>query len=452
MDNLFELAQTLERKKTSSRQLVEHCIDNIEAPDGEGHVTFLSLYKERALEEADAIDAARKAKRHTSPFSGIPISIKDLFDVAGQVTTAGSHVLNEQRPAVHDAPVVKALRQAGFIIIGKTNMTEFAYSGLGMNSHHGTPASPYDRKTRRIPGGSSSGAAVSVSDEMAAAAIGTDTGGSTRIPAALCGLVGFKPTAERISTKGAVPLSTSLDSIGPIANTVACCALLDAIMAGDKNIEVEPFPEVGLRLGVLNGFATDSLDGVVATSFEDALQRLGKRGILIKNHYLPELESYYAHSNRACLVGAEAFAYHQSFLTERTDYYDPWVLERIKSSSTYSAADYIDTVKRRTNCQQKTLEKGAGLDAIVLPTVPLIPHAIADLTNDPEESLKVNALNLRNTSIANTLNAPSISIPCHGPNEPPVGFMLIGKPGADRELLSIARSIEPIIRKDNNQR
>lgn len=447
MKNLFDLAQKLERKKTSSRQLVEHCLDNIEAGDGEGHNAFLSVYKERALAEADASDAARHAEHHQSPFSGIPISIKDLFDVAGQVTTAGSHVLDEQRPAQHDAPVVSALRQAGFIIIGKTNMTEFAYSGLGINSHHGTPASPYDRKTRRIPGGSSSGAAVSVTDEMAAAAIGTDTGGSTRIPAALCGLVGFKPTAERISTRGCIPLSTSLDSVGPIANTVTCCALLDAIMAGESDIEIDPFPEVGLRLGVMNGFAMEALDGAVAHSFDDALQRLGKRGILIKTQNLPELESYYAHINRACLVGAEAYAYHQPLLETRYDFYDPWVLERIKSSSTYSAADYIDTLKRRSDCQQKTSDRIVGLDAIVLPAVPLIPQPIAALSHDADESLRVNALNLRNTSIANTLNAPSITIPCHGPNEPPVGFMLIGKRGADRELLSIAASIEPIIRK-----
>lgn len=447
MKNLYDLADKLERKKTSSRELVEHCLANIAAPDGEGHNAFLSVYKQRALAEADACDAARHQETHLSPFTGIPLSIKDLFDVAGQVTTAGSHVLDEQPAAMHDAPVVSALRKAGFIIIGKTNMTEFAYSGLGINPHYGTPASPYDRRNRRIPGGSSSGAAVSVTDEMAAAAIGTDTGGSTRIPAALCGLVGFKPTAERISTKGCVPLSTSLDSVGPIANTVTCCALLDAVMAGESDIAVQPFPEVGLRLGVLNGFAMEELDSTVANTFDEALQRLAKRGVLVKNHNLPELESYYAHINRACIVGAEAYAFHQQYLQDRQDFYDPWVLERIKSSSTYSASDYIDTQKRREQCQQDTLSRNIGLDAIVLPTVPLIPQPIASLSHDPEESIRVNGLNLRNTSIANVLNAPSISIPCHGPNEAPVGFMLIGKSGADRQLLSIASSIEAIIRK-----
>ncbi len=447
MKNLFDLANSLERRKTSSRQLVEHCLHNIENADGEGHRAFLSVYRERSLVEADASDEARASGFHLSPFSGIPLSIKDLFDVAGQLTTAGSHALDQQRPALHDAPIVSKLRQAGFIIIGRTNMTEFAYSGLGINAHYGTPASPYDRKTRRIPGGSSSGAAVSVTDEMAAAAIGTDTGGSTRIPAALCGLVGFKPTAERISTDGCIPLSTSLDSVGPIGHSVACCALLDAIMSGENNIEVEPFPEVGLRLGVLNGFAMEDLDDPVARSFDDALQRLTKRGILAKSHALPELESYYAHINRACLVGAEAYAYHHSLMAEREQFYDPWVLARIKSSSLYTATDYIDSLQRRAECQISTASRNTGLDAIVLPTVPLIPQPIDSLVNNTEESLRVNGLNLRNTSIANTLNAPSITIPCHGPNEPPVGFMLIGKSGQDRELLAIASSVEPIIRK-----
>ena len=447
MKNLFDLAHSLERKKVTSRDLVQHCLHNIEARDGEGHNTFLSVYKDRALAEADACDAARRNGIHRSPFSGIPISIKDLFDVAGEVTTAGSHVLDEQRPAQHDAPIVSKLKQAGFIVIGKTNMTEFAYSGLGINAHYGTPASPYDRDTRRIPGGSSSGAAVSVTDEMAAAAIGTDTGGSTRIPAALCGLVGFKPTAERVSTEGCVPLSTSLDSVGPIANSVTCCALLDAVMSGDNNIEVDPFPEVGLRLGVLGGFAMEELDDHVARAFDDALQRLGKRGILIKSHNLSELETYYAHINRACLVGSEAYAYHQKLIDDREEFYDPWVFERIKGSSSYSATDYIKTLERRANCQEKTAQRNVGLDAMVMPTVPLIPQPIASLIEDNDYSLRVNGLNLRNTSIANTLNAPAITIPCHNPDEPPVGFMLIGKTGKDRELLSIARSIEPIIRK-----
>jgi aspartyl-tRNA(Asn)/glutamyl-tRNA(Gln) amidotransferase subunit A len=446
MKTLFDLARKLEKNKLSSRQLVEHCLANIDDEQGEGHNTFISVYRERALAEADDADRARKQNRHTSPFAGIPLSIKDLLDVAGEVTTAGSHVLDEQRPATRDAPVVQRLRSAGFIVIGRTNMTEFAYSGLGINSHYGTPASPWDRSTRRIPGGSSSGAAVSVTDDMAAGAIGTDTGGSTRIPAAMCGIVGFKPTAERVPTEGCTPLSTTLDSIGPLANTVTCCGILDAIMAGSDQIDIEPFPQVGLRLGVVEGLTTEDLDPQVASAYQDALTRLGKRGVLTKVVNLPELEAYYAHANLSSIVGGEALAWHQQFLPQRAEFYDPWVLKRIEASKSYTAADYVDALHRRQACQHATSRRTSGLDAIVMPTCALPPQPIATLTYDADASRRVNMLNLRNTSIANTLNAPAISIPCHPADSAPVGFMLIGKSGSDRELLSIAHSIEAIVR------
>jgi len=448
MKTLFDLARKLDRNKLTSRQLVEHCLANIEAPDGEGRHAFISLYRERSLAEADAADTARRQNRHTSPFCGIPISIKDLFDVAGQVTTAGSHVLDEQPPATHDAIIVQRLRSAGFIIIGKTNMTEFAYSGLGINPHYGTPASPYDRQTRRIPGGSSSGAAISVTDNMAAGGIGTDTGGSTRIPAALCGIVGFKPTAERVPQQGCVPLSTSLDSIGPLANTVTCCAVLDSIMAGSSEIQTVSYPQVGIRLGVLDGFAMEDLDSEVADAYLAALDRLGKRGILTKTINLPELETYNAHLNRGSLIGGEAYAWHKPFLHTRREHYDPWVRDRIDANHSFSAADYVETVERRKLCQQATFARLHGLDAIALPTVPLIARPIDALTSDEDESRRVNLLNLRNTSVANTLNAPAISIPCHKPDTAPVGFMLTGITGKDKKLLSIAQSLETIIRRD----
>lgn len=447
MKTLFDLAQKLDRNKLTSRQLVEHCIANIEAPDGEGPRAFISVYRERSLAEADAADTARREGRHTSPFSGIPISVKDLFDVAGQITTAGSHVLDEQPPASHDAIIVQRLRSAGFIIIGKTNMTEFAYSGLGVNAHYGTPANPFERTVRRIPGGSSSGAAVSVTDNMAAGGIGTDTGGSTRIPAALCGIVGFKPTAERVPQQGCIPLSSSLDSIGPMANTVTCCAVLDSILAGDNDIELAPHPQVGIRLGVLDGFAMEDLDSEVAESYLAALDRLGKRGILTKTINLPELESYNAHINRGSLIGGEAYAWHKPFLQTRREHYDPWVRERIDASHSFTAADYVETVERRRQCQEATFARLYGLDAMVLPTVPILARPIDSMKND-DESRHINGLNLRNTSIANTLNAPAISIPCHKPDCAPVGFMLIGVTGEDKRLLSLAQSLEPIIRRD----
>lgn len=447
MKTLFDLARKLDRKKISSHQLVEHCLSNIDAQDGEGGASFISVYRERAMAEAIAADVARREQRHTSPFAGIPLSIKDLFDVAGEVTTAGSHVLDDQPEATHDATIVERLRSAGFIIIGRTNMTEFAYSGLGINAHYGTPASPYDRDTRRIPGGSSSGGAVAVSDDMSAASIGTDTGGSTRIPAALCGIVGFKPTAERVPQKGCIPLSPSLDSIGPMANTVTCCAVLDAIMSGSNEIQLTPYPQVGLRLGVLDGFVMEGLDNEVRSAYLAVLDRLGKRGILTKTVNLPELEKYNAHINKGSLVGGEALAWHKPYLQHRYDHYDPWVRQRIESSQSFTAADYVETVNRRNLCQIETQKRCTGLDAIVLPAVPLIPQPIADLVGDAEQMKQVNLMNLRNTSVANILNAPAITIPCHEAGSAPVGFMLMGQPQRDRKLLSVALSLEPIIRR-----
>src|SRR6201993_1929278 len=214
---LASLAADLASGATSARKLVEECIARIADPAGEGQRAFIHVDRDAALEAADAMDRLRKANAAPSRFAGIPVSIKDLFDIKGQVTRAGSRALEDSAPAEADAPVVARLRAAGFVVIGRTNITEFAYSGIGINPHYGTPKSAYNRSVGHVPGGSSSGAAVSIADGMAFGALGTDTGGSCRIPAALCGVVGFKPTAHRVPTAGAFPLSTSLDSIGPLA-------------------------------------------------------------------------------------------------------------------------------------------------------------------------------------------------------------------------------------------
>ena len=229
-----EIATLLDLGKVTSSELVDAAMEEIENDKGQGRTAFIKSYPAQAKIQAIAIDKLRAAGVVLSPIAGVPISIKDLFDVAGEVTTAGSQVRKMCAPAIQDADVVKQLRSAGAIVMGRTNMTEFAFSGLGLNPHYGTPLNPWDRETSRIPGGSSSGAAISVSDNMAVAGIGTDTGGSVRIPSALCGLTGFKPTAARVSMLGAFPLSTTLDSIGPLARSVECCAILDQIMRGES--------------------------------------------------------------------------------------------------------------------------------------------------------------------------------------------------------------------------
>src|SRR5487761_687578 len=250
MKTLAELARCLAAGTTTSRQLVEECLARIADPKGEGARTFLKVHAEAARAAADYHDRLRAHGVTLSPWAGIPISIKDLFDMAGDVTTAGSKVLRGQPPAGADCAAVARVRAAGFIPIGRTNMTEFAYSGLGLNPHYGTPLSPFERARGRAPGGSSSGAAVSIVEQMSYGALGTDTGGSCRIPAAFCGVVGFKPTARRVPIDGVLPLAPSLDSVGPLAPTVACCAAIDAILAGETPARPTPASLDGLRLAI----------------------------------------------------------------------------------------------------------------------------------------------------------------------------------------------------------
>ena len=427
-----------------SRDVVEQCIARIEAPDGEGRRAFLKVHAEQARAAADFHDTLRRNAAAASPFAGIPISIKDLFDIAGDTTTAGSMALRDAPPARRDAPAVRRLRAAGFIPIGRTNMTEFAFSGLGINPHYGTPANAYDRKNGRIPGGSSSGAAVSVSDGMAAAALGTDTGGSCRIPAALCGLVGFKPTAKRVPLEGAVPLSTSLDSIGPIASTVACCAVLDAVLAGQELRSLSEFPLAGLRLAVPQTLVFDGIDADVARTFAAARTALSEAGALIVDLPLREFSELSRINSKGGFGAAEAYAFHRPLIENKAALYDPRVLSRILRGREQNAADYIDLARARADFICRVGAIVAPFDALLLPTVPIVAPRIADL-DDEIAYRDINLLLLRNPTIANFLDACAISLPCHRPGEAPVGLMLIGHHGDDARLLSLAASIEKLL-------
>src|SRR5580692_9991121 len=268
---LAELAADLATGRTSSRALVEACLEKIEDPSGEGRRAFLHVDRGSARAQADAMDLLRSSGAAPSPYAGIPISIKDLFDITGQVTRAGSTVLGDRPAATQDAASVARLRRAGFVLIGRTNMSEFAFSGLGLNPHYGTPRNPWERAEGHIPGGSSSGAAISVTDGMAHGALGTDTGGSCRIPAAFTGLVGYKPTARRVPQQGTVPLSPSLDSIGPIARSVACCALLDALLAAQAPPDLRDCALSGRHFAVPRTLVLEDMDQHVAAAFDTAL-------------------------------------------------------------------------------------------------------------------------------------------------------------------------------------
>jgi aspartyl-tRNA(Asn)/glutamyl-tRNA(Gln) amidotransferase subunit A len=443
MQTIAEAAAALDAG-ARSRGLIEEALARINDKSGEGARTFLKVHAEQALTAADFYDRLRASGAVPSRFAGIPVSLKDLFDIAGDVTTAGSRVLRAAPPAPRDAPAVARLRAAGFIPIGRTNMTEFAFSGIGINPHYGTPSSPYDRDSRRIPGGSSSGAAVSVSDAMALGAIGTDTGGSCRIPAAFCGIVGFKPTASRVPTQGAFPLSTSLDSVGPLAATVACCAALDAVLAGEPVEDLAPFPLDALRMAVPQTMVLDNVEPAVAHAFERALIRLRDKGARIVDLPLHELDELRGINAKGGIVTAEAYALHRPLIAKGEKMYDPRVVTRILRGREQDAADYIDLLNARADFTRRVSAIAAPYDALVMPTVPMPAPRMADL--EPDDAYRrINMLVLRNPSIANSLDACSISIPCHRSGEAPAGLMLFGKHGSDRRLLSIAAAIENVV-------
>jgi aspartyl-tRNA(Asn)/glutamyl-tRNA(Gln) amidotransferase subunit A len=438
-----QLAVDLASGRTTSRKLTEEALARIDDAKGEGKRAFIKVYKAQALGAAEASDTLRKAGIVASPLAGIPVSIKNLCDVAGESTLAGSKALDDAPPAKQDARVVARLRAAGAVIVGSTNMSEFAFSGVGFNPHYGTPGNPADRT--RVPGGSSSGAAVSVADRMAVAALGTDTGGSVRIPAAVCGIVGFKPTARRVPIDGVVPLSTSLDSIGPLANSIECCAIVDAVFAAEPIALPEPMPLAGLRLAVPKHFVMDDLDPVVAKAFERALKALAGKGAKVEHIDLPQLNEMSAINAKGGFAASESYAWHKDLLARRGNEYDPLVAPRIRRGADMSAADYIELLGKRADLQKRVAAVTSNYDAAVMPTCAITAPTL-DEVSTPEGFTKKNMLLLRNTTVGNFLDRCAISLPCHASGELPVGFMLMGEAMADKRLLAIARSVAPVVK------
>lgn len=437
---LDQLSAALASRKVSSRELTEQALEAATA-SSEAAAAFVTVHASTARATADAIDAQRAAGVPLPPLAGIPISIKDLFDEAGQVTRAGSRVLADAPPAPEDSPVVRRLRAAGAVIVGRTNMTEFAYSGLGLNPHYGTPRNPWDRAVGRIPGGSSSGAAISVTDGMAAAAIGTDTGGSVRIPSALCGLTGFKPTARRVPIDGVVPLAVSLDSIGPLARSVACCALLDAVMAGETPAHPGIAPLAGKRLWIPRTLAFDGIDDTVANAFDAACLLLAALGAHLVDCDIPEFADLARINRLGGFAAAEAWWWHAPLLEEREAEYDPRVGSRIRRGAKVLASDYLTLLEERRRWIAAVTERLDG-DLMLLPTVPVIAPPIDALLASEEAYATANMLMLRNPSLVNFLDGCALSLPCHEPGNAPVGMMLAGCGGQDANVLRTGASIE----------
>lgn len=431
----------------TSRQLTEMALDAAQY-GSEASKSFLVVHTAAARGTADAVDAQRAAGLPLPPLAGIPLSIKDLFDEAGQVTCGGSSVLRDAAPASADSAVVSRLRAAGAVIVGRTNLVEFAYSGLGLNPHHGTPRNPWDRAVGRIPGGSSSGAAISVTDGMAAAAIGTDTGGSVRIPSALCGLAGFKPTASRVSMEGVLPLSPSLDSIGSLAWSAACCAQLDAVLSSKMPMGLRSAGLAGRRFAVPRTLVFDGADREVAAAFERAAMRLSSAGARLVEVDVPEFEQLAAINSKGGLIAAEAWAWHERLLRERGDEYDPRVALRIRRGASITPADHAAAQAARQRWIASVTQRLAGFDALLMPTVPVVAPTIAEVDASDEAYGSANLLMLRNPTLINFLDGCALSVPCHEPGDAPVGLMIAGTRGQDATVLALGAAIEEAIGGD----
>lgn len=396
-----------------------------------------------ALRSASALAAARLADARPSghALQGLPVTVKDLFDIEGEVTRAGSIVRRDAPPAVRDADAVARLRSVGCAILGRTNMSEFAFSGVGLNPHFGTPRNPCDAAVHRVPGGSSSGAAVSVALGLAVAGLGSDTGGSLRIPAALCGLVGFKPTQRRVSRRGAFELSRTLDSVGAITHQVADALAIDAVLA-DVALSPVPVSLRGLRLAVAQSVMLDGLDADVARAFDRALACLRDAGATLVDAPLSTFAEIPALNAPGGFSATEAYAVHRHHLDTRRSEFDPRVAARIEPGRHISAADYLQLHDRRRDWIGRTEAALQGFDAFIGPTVPIVAPPLQPMLDDDATFFAINGQLLRNTFVVNYLDGCSFSLPCQRPGDMPVGLMLSSTRGRDAALAGIALAIE----------
>ena len=406
---------------------------------------------------AEVLAAAAEAAKNkpagvTGQLAGLPVSVKDLFDVAGEATLAGSTAMQGAAPAAIDCPAVARLRQAGGLIAGRTNMSEFAFSGIGINPHHGTPANPADSHTARIPGGSSSGAAVSVATGAAFVGLGSDTGGSIRIPAALCGLVGFKSTARLVPTTGALPLSTTLDTVCALTRSVRDAVTVHEVLA-ERRVALAGKPLSASRFAVARKLMLDGLDDSVAGAFDNSLRVLRAAGADIVEIELDELLELSAINATGGLSAAESYAWHRQLIASKQALYDPRVALRILKGASMSAADYIDLLAARHNWISRMNARLSGFDAVLSPTVPMVAPPVAELIDDDMNFFRVNSLMLRNPAVVNMLDGCALSLPCYAspssPNQLPVGLMLWQAALHDDAVLDASLQVEAALNAAN---
>jgi aspartyl-tRNA(Asn)/glutamyl-tRNA(Gln) amidotransferase subunit A len=449
--SLSELARLLRSSETTSREIVAACLDRIDARDGRLHA-FVDVWRDDALAGAEAADRERAAGRTRGPLHGLPIALKDLLHVEGRQTTAGSKSWLG-RISDRTATAVERLVAAGMIPLGKTHMVEFAFGGWGRNEPMGAPWNPWDTRTHRVAGGSSSGSAVAVAGELVPAAIGSDTGGSIRIPAALCGLTGLKPTYGRVSLYGAVPLSTTLDSIGPLTRTVDDAARLMAAMAGadprdpatlaapgfDAEATLAGEPNVrGMRITALAAeqFPDCTLRDVVHAR-DVAIATLSDLGAVVLESRVPfDFDDMMARNGR--IIAAEAYAIHRACVENPSLPIDPWVRSRLLGGQSIGAADYIDELTHRRRTAEAFAAWMRGRDALIAPTLPIVATPVAEV----DESTTPLATFTR---AANYLGACALSLPAgFSADRLPIGVQLIGAPFAEATLIRIGRAFQHV--------
>jgi aspartyl-tRNA(Asn)/glutamyl-tRNA(Gln) amidotransferase subunit A len=445
--SLRSLAQALNRAEITACELVEQALQRASQSDS----VFIAV-NEGLTSLAKSIDAARKRGDTLPPLAGIPITLKDLFNVRNEVTLAGSVVRKAlAKPESEDAEVVAPLREAGLLFLGRTNMSEFAFSGMGKNPHYGTPLSIWDRDTGRLPGGSSSGSAVSVAEGIVVATLGSDTAGSCRIPAAFNGIVGVKPSYGRMSLKGIYPLSPTSDAPGPLANDVDSCYLLDLLMCGQLTPK-DPLPTLkprdikSLKLVVPQTQVLDGLDTEVQIAFDNSLQALRDSGASIDFVEMSSIDDCVDMFAKRAVVIHEAYHHHREMLEQHGDQFDPFVGQRLLTGANISDHEQLERYHEKARIIELFNQqfRASGADALLYPTVACIPPAIAE-TEDLDNARVVNLRCLRNTATANYFDGCSISLPCHKAGTAPVGLMVSAMNGDDEELYEISTAIEQAI-------
>jgi aspartyl-tRNA(Asn)/glutamyl-tRNA(Gln) amidotransferase subunit A len=444
--DLTQAAAEIRAGHRSARAALDESLAQADSPAN--RPTFIRRFDAAARGAAQAVDLLHAAGAPLQPLAGLAISVKDLFDVAGFPTTAASHSLRDAAAVAQDCPTVARLRAAGAALVGHTNLSEFAFSGVGINPHHGTPANPATAALDaepRIPGGSTSGGAVSVASGAAWAALGSDTGGSIRIPAALQGLVGFKSTARLVPTEGAIPLSTTLDTACAITQSVRDAVLLHEVLAA-RRVTLDARPLSAWRLALPRTLMLDALEPAVAAAFERSVAALRAGGAQIVDLDLPLLHEVNALHRGGGLSAAESWAWHRTRLAMREAQYDPRVALRIRRGEALSAADYIDLLTERRRVIAATGAALAGFDALLSPTVPIVAPRIQPLIASDEAFFAANALLLRNPSLVNLLDGCALSLPCHREGDWPVGLMVWAPAMADDRVLGVSLAIEQALR------